>query len=114
MKPYALVLTFALVAPWLGACEPADPPANPTFAKDVGPLFLAHCTRCHSADPDPAAMGRLRHETVDGVTRAGPSTCHLDVAESTGTNCDPNNPRLTTECTTIGAILCAQTLSAMY
>ena len=34
----------------LGACAPEDPPANPSFAKDVLPVMKAHCVRCHGAN----------------------------------------------------------------
>jgi hypothetical protein len=32
----------------LGACSPTRPD-TPTFAADVQPIFVAHCTRCHGA-----------------------------------------------------------------
>lgn len=34
----------------LGACAPEDPPANPSFAKDILPVMKAHCVRCHGAN----------------------------------------------------------------
>ncbi|HEX3697917.1 MAG TPA: hypothetical protein VH374_21265 [Polyangia bacterium] len=33
-----------------GACEPADPPADPSFKTDVLPLMQGHCVRCHGAN----------------------------------------------------------------
>jgi hypothetical protein len=37
---------FALAG--LAACTPSQP-ATPTFAEDVQPIMVAHCTRCHGA-----------------------------------------------------------------
>ena len=71
----------------LGACT-AAPPAMPTFAKDVGPIFMAHCSRCHSSSGlvgDPAMFplgGRPK-----GYNTATPSYCHLDRYDDAGTDC---------------------------
>ena len=52
-----LFLGFGL-ALVMGACAPADPPADPSFATDVLPVMKMHCTRCHgdggtlNADPN--------------------------------------------------------------
>jgi hypothetical protein len=43
----------------LGACSPTRPD-TPTYAVDVQPIFVAHCTRCHGAggmlQADPTAV----------------------------------------------------------
>ncbi|HEY2903304.1 MAG TPA: hypothetical protein VGL59_22160 [Polyangia bacterium] len=47
MKFLLVCLGLAIGA---GACEPADPPADPSFKTDVLPLMQAHCVRCHGAN----------------------------------------------------------------
>ena len=47
MKYLFLGLGLALT---MGACEPADPPADPSFKTDVLPVMQAHCVRCHGAN----------------------------------------------------------------
>jgi hypothetical protein len=42
------LLFLLLTLGGLGACSPARPD-TPTFAADVRPIFVAHCTRCHGA-----------------------------------------------------------------
>jgi hypothetical protein len=42
------ILFVLLTLTGLGACSPTRPD-TPTFAADVQPIFVAHCTRCHGA-----------------------------------------------------------------
>jgi hypothetical protein len=42
----AKYLTLVLVLIGVAACSPAKPD-SPTFANDVRPILIAHCTRCH-------------------------------------------------------------------
>jgi hypothetical protein len=50
---------FLFAALGLGGCE-KPVPETPTFADDVGPIFEAHCVRCHGAggtlNGDPRAV----------------------------------------------------------
>jgi hypothetical protein len=66
----ALPFALALVVSALG-CSP-EVPAVPTYAKDVQPIFAAHCVRCHGET--------LQAETLpDGGTGLGvPKLCHLN------------------------------------
>ena len=50
-------------------CSP-DVPANPTYTKDVQPIFIAHCVRCHGANDMLTAM------PVNGSTHP-PKYCYL-------------------------------------
>lgn len=66
------ITAFALVlAATAAACTvyPAEP-ASPTFTKDVHPIFMAHCVRCHGA------QNQLTNE-VDG-SLSGTIECYLD------------------------------------
>jgi hypothetical protein len=73
----AVAIAVALLAP---ACGPAKP-ATPSFAKDVAPIFDAHCTRCHSSHgPD----GGFLDNPVTGKT---PVVCHLDFYEGSPATC---------------------------
>ena len=57
-------------------CSP-DVPANPTYTKDVQPIFEAHCVRCHGAN-----------DTLDTCRSTGSTTtpkfCYLQRFESEG------------------------------
>ena len=54
---FALVLAAAAAACTIYPAEPA----SPTYAKDVQPIFMAHCVRCHGGG------GMLTNETIDGA-----------------------------------------------
>jgi hypothetical protein len=73
------MVAFLLLA-GLG-CVP-EVPSKPTFSRDVKPIFMARCVRCHDET--------LREETLpDGGHGLGvPSQCHLNRYESTG-DCTP-------------------------
>jgi hypothetical protein len=73
----------ALAALALAACTtyPAVPGA-PTFAADVGPIFKAHCVRCHGA------QDMLSGEIIDGGASRAPVSCYLDRMEDRG-DCSP-------------------------
>ena len=47
-------------------------PSIPTFAKDVQPIFDAHCMRCH----DETAQRGLN--VTDAVVHGAPTLCHLN------------------------------------
>jgi hypothetical protein len=68
----ASLFAFALVAA-LG-CSP-EVPAVPTYAKDVQPIFAAHCVRCHGED---LSLG------FDPIRRLIPTFCHLNRFGDTG------------------------------
>jgi hypothetical protein len=66
---------LALVGVALG-CNP-DVPANPTYTKDVQPIFMAHCVRCHGAND------MLNTMTINGSPRS-PLRCYLQRYEDEG------------------------------
>jgi len=68
-------VVFALVGVVVG-CSP-DVPANPTYTKDVQPIFDAHCVRCHGANDSLVAM------PVAGTTQP-PKFCYLQRYEDEG------------------------------
>ena len=67
----ALLLPFA-VAPFTNHSTAADAnPAKPlVFAKDVQPIFRAHCLQCHNADKH---KGDLSLETAADLLKGGAS-----------------------------------------
>jgi len=71
----AKITAFALLLAAAGAgCTiyPAEP-ASPTYAKDVRPILMAHCARCHGAGD------MLRKEIINGVeSPSGAIQCYLD------------------------------------
>ena len=75
------ITAFALVlAATATACTvyPAEP-ASPTYVKDIHPIFMAHCVRCHGGG------GVLTNETIDGRMETGtPVACYLDAFEDRG------------------------------
>ena len=42
-------------------------PANPTYNKDVYPLFRDHCLVCHSSPPARGAPGNFRLDAYDDI-----------------------------------------------
>jgi hypothetical protein len=77
VKTLALgMLALALGA--VAACAP-EKPAAPTYAKDVGPILDAHCSRCHSASgPDGGLQG--------DPGKAHPASCKFDFYDSNDTS----------------------------
>ena len=67
MKKQLLVVALASLA--LMACEPSKP-GQPSFDKDVKPIFVAHCVRCHGAggmlNADPSALPPYNTQPVSG------------------------------------------------
>jgi hypothetical protein len=88
----AFSLGLALVFSVPG-CAPPVPDA-PTYAKDVHPIFMARCVRCHDET--------LRGETLPTLTSM-PSWCHLNRFDSPG-DCSDNG--LATGACSVGAGLC--------
>jgi hypothetical protein len=78
-------LSLGMLALALGAvvaCVP-DKPATPTYAKDVGPIFAAHCNRCHSAK---GPGGSLQGDPMTATTPAKmPAACKFDFYDSSDT-----------------------------
>ena len=72
------IATLAAALTAASACSPPTP-ARPTYAKDVAPIFEAHCNRCHGAvlqgDPHPT--------TVSPV----PQLCHFSFLGTDPANC---------------------------
>jgi hypothetical protein len=77
---------LALAVSGAVACAP-EKPAAPTFAKDVRPIFEAHCNRCHSArGPGGAFLG---DPVPMGTVHPVPQSCHLDFYEGDPATCAP-------------------------
>src|SRR5260221_10546678 len=70
---------------WLAACSP-EVPAAPSYAKDVQPILMAHCVRCHgegdtlNTNPD-----------VTSVLLPAPRQCYLQRFGDEGDCTDRNN-----------------------
>ena len=91
----ASVFALAAAAPVLSlsGCSP-EVPANPSFARDVQPIFNARCVRCHDE--------AFRGEVVPGYQNRGlPKICHLNRYESMG-DCTAAGPACS-----VGASQCA-------
>jgi hypothetical protein len=59
-----------------GVADISGVPDNPTYNKDIYPLFRDHCLLCHSSPPDRNAPHNFRldvyaTDTVNGVTVLG-------------------------------------------
>jgi len=98
MSKALLASVFALAAAVpaisLSGCSP-EVPANPTYAKDVKPIFMARCVRCHDET--------FRGEEINPMTGnpITPAICHLNRYESMG-DCTTVGPACS-----VGASLCA-------
>ena len=90
MKRRSGLLAFAatLAVSALSACSP-EVPAAPTFSKDVGPILMAHCVRCHGAND----MLNMFPVPVYGAVQA-PVKCYLQRYDDEG------------DCTTAGSTTC--------
>ena len=92
------------VATGLGACT-APPPTMPSFQTDVRPIFMAHCTRCHSENgPDGGLQG--------DPNSAKPSYCRLDFYEGPGDCSAPDGGLPPMSCW--GAHFCATTQAVLF
>jgi hypothetical protein len=95
MSKALLASVFALAAAVpvlsLSGCSP-EVPANPSFARDVQPIFMARCVRCHdetfrgdppgSLNPGPPAICHLnRYESMGDCTTATSTTCSRGASE---------------------------------
>ena len=98
----ASVFALAAVVPVvsLSGCSP-EVPVNPSFARDVQPIFNARCVRCHDET--------LRAEMVPAgyPNNGAPKICHLNRYESTG-DCSAGG----TTCS-LGASQCANIAPGM-
>jgi hypothetical protein len=85
MSRVLLAVSSVLVFVGIGAgCSP-DVPANPTYTKDVQPIYLAHCVRCHGAND------MLTPMPVNGSTHP-PKFCYLQRYEDEGDCSMVTNP----------------------
>ncbi len=72
------ILAIVLLVPLLGSCQYgvsdiSGVPDNPTFDRDIYPLFADHCLLCHGWPPDRGAPSYFRldvYDDTDGVTGA--------------------------------------------
>jgi hypothetical protein len=92
MSKALLASVFALAAAVpvvsLSGCSPTVP-ANPSFATDVQPIFMARCVRCHDET--------LRSEPpLPGLPAKAPAICHLNRYASMG------------DCVTAGSTTCSR------
>src|SRR4051812_49426816 len=81
----SLIVAALLLLP---ACSP-EVPATPTYAKDVQPILMAHCVRCHGANdmlnalpeapnpniPQPQLCYLQRFADEGDCATAGSTTC---------------------------------------
>ena len=72
------IATLAAALTAASACSPPTP-AKPTYAKDVAPIFEAHCNRCHGAV--------LQGEPRPTTTNPTPLTCHFSFLGTDPANC---------------------------
>jgi hypothetical protein len=96
--PPAIALLVLVAA--VSACEP-EKPAMPSFARDVAPIFKAHCVRCHGAG------GTLNAEPRDPMD-ARPTLCHLNIYNDEG-DCSAAMP---VNCRR-GALICASSILSL-
>ena len=73
-RPFAYLRALALVVS-AAACSP-EVPAAPSYAKDVQPIFIAHCVRCHDE--------MFRTDPMSKTVLPLPMLCHLNRFEATG------------------------------
>jgi len=80
---FAAPLAVALAVAGAG-CAP-DVPANPTYTKDVGPIFDAHCVRCHGAND-------MLNSMIINKYPNSPAYCYLQHYQDEGDCSVPTNP----------------------
>jgi len=79
MSKLPLTVSSAILLAGVAAgCTP-DVPANPTYTKDVQPIFMAHCVRCHGANDMLNAM-----MVPNSSLPIPPSFCYLQRYEDEG------------------------------
>jgi len=79
---YAYFLSAAACG--LAACSsPSDPPVPdmPTYAADVRPIFVSHCTRCHG---DGGTLNAAPNPDGTPNTVGKPLVCYLSMYDDTG------------------------------
>lgn len=90
MSKRVAAFSFGLALVSAAGCAP-EVPASPTYTKDVQPILMAHCARCHGANDMLNAMevyGRvqaplkcyLQRYDDAGDCSAGSTTCQLGAA----------------------------------
>ena len=85
MTKATLASLFALaVSASALACSP-EVPANPTYTKDVQPIFAAHCVRCHDETFEPML------DSITGMEKI-PLVCHLNRYENVGDSQGASSP----------------------
>jgi hypothetical protein len=65
-----LFLTGSMAACNYGIRDVASVPDNPTFNRDIYPLYADHCLVCHSSPPDRGAPSYFRLDTYDDTANA--------------------------------------------
>jgi len=74
-----LFLTASVAACNYGIRDIGSVPDNPTFNRDIYPLYADHCLVCHSSPPDRGAKSYFRLDTYDDVgDTAGAKTMASD------------------------------------
>ena len=64
----AVLVTVALVGSChYGVADISAVPDNPTYNKDVYPLYRDHCLVCHSSPPDRGAPNNFRLDVYDST-----------------------------------------------
>ncbi len=64
------LLLFALSAPQTAHSAPPDSAGIDHFEKNIRPVLVKHCYKCHSAEAD-EVRGNLRVDTKDGLLQGG-------------------------------------------
>jgi hypothetical protein len=65
-----LFLTGSAAACNYGIRDVSSVPDNPTFNRDIYPLYADHCLVCHGSPPDRGAPGYFRLDSYDDTTDA--------------------------------------------
>jgi hypothetical protein len=65
-----LILAVVLIGALCGSCsygvaDISGVPDNPTYNRDIYPLFRDHCLLCHSSPPNRGAPSRFRLDVYD-------------------------------------------------
>ena len=67
---FRIVLRIGFVAAFVLACDTKSRAAEPTFSREIRPLFEAHCLKCHGPEKQ---KGGLRFDQREGALKTGDS-----------------------------------------